>query len=117
LTHSLKAPGFNPCTYQVKNRFQAFAFKLQLVPLHPGITNDVLIQTAMELDPAAAREAEQATKMQSGLKTMMDKMAMGQNGKLTDAQLAQLKALHEQLGSHLFGDEALPLKQAGAGKK
>jgi hypothetical protein len=23
----LKAPGFNPCTYQVRNRFQAFAFK------------------------------------------------------------------------------------------
>lgn len=83
----------------------------------PGITNDVLIQTAMELDPAAQRETEQANKMQSGLKTMMDKMAMGQNGQLTDAQLAQLKALHEQLGSHLYGDEALPLKQPGIGKK
>ena len=71
----------------------------------PGITNDVLVQTAMELDPAAQREAEQANKMQSGLKTMMVKMAMGQNGQLTDAQLAQLKALHEQLGSHLYGDE------------
>ena len=80
-----------------------------------GITNDVLIKTAMELDPAAQREAEQANKMQSGLKTMMDKMAMGSNGKLTDDQLAQLKALHEQLGSHLYGDQALPLKTAGAG--
>jgi hypothetical protein len=46
--------------------------------------------------------------MQSGLKTMMEKMSMGQNGKLTDAQLSQMKALHEQLGSHLFGDKALP---------
>ena len=80
-----------------------------------GITNDVLIKTAMELDPAAQRESEQANKMQSGLKTMMDKMAMGSNGKLTDDQLAQLKALHEQLGSHLYGDQALPLKTAGAG--
>jgi hypothetical protein len=26
LTHSLKAPGFNPCAYQVKNWFQVFAF-------------------------------------------------------------------------------------------
>jgi hypothetical protein len=26
----------------------------------PGITNAVLVQTAMELDPTAAREAEQA---------------------------------------------------------
>jgi hypothetical protein len=25
-THSLKAPGFNPGTYQVRNWFQAFAF-------------------------------------------------------------------------------------------
>jgi hypothetical protein len=30
LTHSLKAPGFNPCTYKMKNRFQAFAFKCNL---------------------------------------------------------------------------------------
>jgi hypothetical protein len=29
-THSLKAPGFNPRTYKVKNRFQAFAFKCNL---------------------------------------------------------------------------------------
>jgi hypothetical protein len=28
-------PGFNPCAYQVKTRFQAFAFhKTQLAPLH-----------------------------------------------------------------------------------
>ena len=27
VTHSLKAPGFNPCAYKVKNWFQAFAFK------------------------------------------------------------------------------------------
>jgi hypothetical protein len=26
LTHSLKAPGFNPRSYEVKTRFQAFAF-------------------------------------------------------------------------------------------
>jgi hypothetical protein len=25
LTHSLKAPGFNPCDYEVKTWFQAFA--------------------------------------------------------------------------------------------
>ena len=81
-----------------------------------GITNDVLVKTAMELDPGAQREAEQANKMQSGLKTLMDKMAMGQNGQLTDAQLVQLKALHEQLGSHLYGDQMLPLNAAGAGK-
>jgi len=28
----------------------------------------------MEMDPGAVREAEQATKMQAGLKTMMDKV-------------------------------------------
>eukprot|EP00227_Mantoniella_beaufortii_P012109 CAMPEP_0197592190 /NCGR_PEP_ID=MMETSP1326-20131121/14903_1 /TAXON_ID=1155430 /ORGANISM="Genus nov. species nov., Strain RCC2288" /LENGTH=293 /DNA_ID=CAMNT_0043157861 /DNA_START=13 /DNA_END=894 /DNA_ORIENTATION=+ len=70
-----------------------------------GITNAVLMQTAMELDPSAQREAEQANKMQSGLKTVMEKMALGHGGKLTGAQLAQLKALHEQLGSHLSGDQ------------
>jgi NAD(P)-dependent dehydrogenase (short-subunit alcohol dehydrogenase family) len=26
MTHSVKAPGFNPCAYAVKNWFQAFAF-------------------------------------------------------------------------------------------
>jgi len=72
-----------------------------------GITNDVLIQTAMEMDPEAVRDAEQATKMQAGLKTMMDKMAMGTNGVLTAEQSVQLKALHEQLGSHLYGDHVL----------
>jgi hypothetical protein len=25
--------GFNPCTYQVKNRFQSLPFKMQLAPL------------------------------------------------------------------------------------
>jgi hypothetical protein len=30
LTHSLKAPGFNPRAYKVKNRFQSFAFKFNL---------------------------------------------------------------------------------------
>jgi hypothetical protein len=30
LTHSLKAPGFISCAYEVKNRFQAFAFKCNL---------------------------------------------------------------------------------------
>jgi hypothetical protein len=28
--------GFNPCTYQVKTRFQSFPFKYQLVPLRRG---------------------------------------------------------------------------------
>jgi hypothetical protein len=28
--------GFNPCTYQVKNRFQNVPFKIQLAPLHLG---------------------------------------------------------------------------------
>jgi len=55
--------------------------------------------------------------MQSGLKTMMEKMSVGQNGKLTDAQLAQMKALHEQLGSHLYGDQALPLNEANPSGK
>jgi hypothetical protein len=36
LTHSLKAPGFNPWTYEVISWFQAFAFKFKLVPLHGG---------------------------------------------------------------------------------
>jgi hypothetical protein len=30
LTHSLKAPGFNPRAYKVRNRFQAFTFKCNL---------------------------------------------------------------------------------------
>jgi hypothetical protein len=30
ITHSLKAPGFNPEAHQVKNCFQAFAFKSNL---------------------------------------------------------------------------------------
>jgi hypothetical protein len=29
--------GFNPCTYQVKTRFQSVPFKMQLAPLHPGL--------------------------------------------------------------------------------
>jgi hypothetical protein len=30
VTHRLNAPGFNPLTYKLKNRFQAFAFKFNL---------------------------------------------------------------------------------------
>jgi hypothetical protein len=33
----LKPPGFNPRAYEVKTRFQAFAFKCNFVPLHNGI--------------------------------------------------------------------------------
>jgi hypothetical protein len=36
LTLSLKAPGFNPCAYEVETWFQTFAFQVELVPLHPG---------------------------------------------------------------------------------
>jgi hypothetical protein len=36
VAHSLKAPGFNPRTRNVISWFQAFAFKMQLAPLHRG---------------------------------------------------------------------------------
>jgi hypothetical protein len=40
MTHSLKVAWFQPLSqvvkYQVKNWFQALAFKIQLVPLHAG---------------------------------------------------------------------------------
>jgi hypothetical protein len=37
LTHSLKAPGFNPRTYKVKKMVSSLCFQMgQIVPLHPG---------------------------------------------------------------------------------
>jgi hypothetical protein len=39
LTQSLKAPGFNPRSYQVKPRFQAFAFKSNLFRYTKGQTS------------------------------------------------------------------------------
>jgi hypothetical protein len=41
----LTAPGFNPLTYTVRNSFQAFAFKMQLVPLHCLVQQGTLDNT------------------------------------------------------------------------
>jgi hypothetical protein len=42
-SRSLKAPGFNPCAYKVKNWFSEFAFQMsQLVPLHHGETTTTM---------------------------------------------------------------------------
>jgi hypothetical protein len=41
VTRSLKAPGLNPCTYDVKTRFQTLLFQMQLVPLYAsGFVNN-----------------------------------------------------------------------------
>jgi hypothetical protein len=47
LTHSLKAPGFNPRAYEVKNQFQASAFKFNLYRYM--VVEDMKGSTGLEL--------------------------------------------------------------------
>jgi hypothetical protein len=51
VTHSLKAPGFNPCTYKVISWFQAFAFTCNVyryLPAHPRVVG---LCTLNQVDP------------------------------------------------------------------
>jgi hypothetical protein len=65
LTHSLKTPGFNPCTCQVRNRLQAFAFKCNLYRYIEGVSHGMInidvkfvpVGHALDVRDLAARSA------------------------------------------------------------
>jgi hypothetical protein len=62
VTHSLKPPGFNPCTYTVKTWFQTLLFQMQLVPVRieahePVLAAAYALFENLSADPTGPAEA------------------------------------------------------------
>ena len=74
LTHSLKAPGFNPSAYEVKNRFQSLVCfpKFNFIPLHHGargLSQEKALVSGLKAADAAADGARRAGRLGASART------------------------------------------------